>query len=351
MTRSVTAVGPTTGQQVLQQASASRPLARAVPHQRGARPRWTDSAPTIVYGLPMEFRHLQYFVVLCEELHFGRAAERLHMAQPPLSQRIRDLEREVGVALFERTRHAVALTEAGALLLEHARPVLDTLDTAREAMRRIRPGTTGTIRAGIPPDTMPIALQTLLETFAKQQPTVLIDLRELTTEEQLSQLRDGTLDVGLVRHPADTVGFESGPMLQRPLGVVLPATHALATAETVRLRELNGSGLVIFPRVMAPRLYDHMLAICRDNGFLPGAIRHARNPHFVHGLVLAGRGINLNEPPTAALPEGLVWRPIDDTRLAWTTSVIWRKQQESETILAFSTAAVEGLRHAGHKYS
>ncbi|WP_020494702.1 LysR substrate-binding domain-containing protein [Sciscionella marina] len=296
----------------------------------------------------MELRHLRYFVVLCEELHFGRAAERLHMAQPPLSQRIRDLEREFGMRLFERGKHRVSLTEAGALLLEHVRPVLEHAELAREAMRRIRPGSTGTLRAGIPPDTMPVTLRTLLEGFAAREPEVLVDLHELTTDDQIAQLRDGQLDVGVVRHPSDTVGFESSETVQRSLGVLLPVGHRLAEAERVRLRELNGSGLVIFPRRMAPRLYDHILAICRDNGFLPGAIRHARNPHFVQGLVLAGRGINLNEPPTGELPEGLVWRPIDEARLAWATSVIWRKESESEVVRAFSAAALDGLARAGH---
>ncbi|CAM5510163.1 Transcriptional regulator OS=Streptomyces antimycoticus OX=68175 GN=SSPO_041450 PE=3 SV=1 [Streptomyces antimycoticus] len=299
----------------------------------------------------MEFRHLRYFAVLADELHFGRAAERLHMAQPPLSQRIQDLERELNVRLFDRTRHRVQLTEAGALLLEHVRPVLAGVENARDAMRRIRPGEAGVLRAGVPPDTDPRVLRTLIAEFALRAPDVLIDIHEFTTDEQLARLREGELDAGVVRHPSDTVGLESGPVARRELGVALHADHAAAADDgPVRLRDLNGAPLVIFPRVMAPRLYDHMLTICRDEGYLPGSIRHARNPNFVHGLVLAGRGIHLNEAPSSPLAEGLVWRPLNGTALAWQTSVVWVPSRHNESIAAFAEAVSKGLAEAGHRF-
>lgn len=301
----------------------------------------------------MEFRHLRYFVVLSEELHFGRAATRLHMAQPPLSQRIRDLEKELGVRLFDRARHQVRLTEAGALLLEYARPVLESADAAHEAMRRVRPGASGVLRAGVPPDTVPVTLRTLVDAFAAREPGVLLDLNEMTTDEQLSELREGRLDVGIVRHPTDTVGLESGPVVHRALGVVLPEEHPEAAEEHIRLRRLNGTPLVIFPRLMAPKLYDQLLTACRDNGFLPGAIRHARNPHFIHGLVLAGRGVHLNEEPSAALPPGLVWRPLNEhsPSLSWSTSVVWPHLQTTPVVTAFAESALAGLTAAGHAHA
>jgi DNA-binding transcriptional LysR family regulator len=299
----------------------------------------------------MELRHLRYFAVLADELHFGRAAARLHMAQPPLSQRIQDLERELNVRLFDRTRHRVQLTEAGALLLEHVRPVLAGVENARDAMRRIRPGEAGVLRVGVPPDTEPQVLRTLTAEFAVRAPDVLIDLHERTTDEQVVRLLEGELDAGVVRHPSDTVGLESGPVARRELGVVLRADHAAAAdGGPVRLRELNGAPLVIFPRVMAPRLYDHMLTVCRDEGYLPGSIRHARNHNFVHGLVLAGRGIHLNEAPSAPLTEGLVWRPLSGTALAWQTSVVWVTSRHNASIAAFAEAVAKGLAEAGHRF-
>src|SRR5262249_14280842 len=162
-------------------------------------------------------------------------AQRLHMAQPPLSQRIRDLERELSVRLFDRGRRGVTLTEAGALLLAHARSVLDDVEAAREAIRRIRPGAAGIPRACVPPDTVPDTIQTLATAFARGVPDVLLELHELTTDEQIARLREGDLDIGVIRHPADSVGLASGPMMSCPLGVVLPTGHPAATAASIRL--------------------------------------------------------------------------------------------------------------------
>ncbi|QIZ38577.1 LysR substrate-binding domain-containing protein [Saccharopolyspora sp. ASAGF58] len=296
----------------------------------------------------MELRHLRYFTVLAEELHFGRAAARLHMAQPPLSQRIRDLERELGVQLFDRGPRQVQLTEAGALLLEHSRRVLESAESAQEAMRRLLPGKNGVVRVGIPPDTMPVTLRTMLHEFAERAPDVLVDLHELTTDEQLAALREGTLDAAMVRHPCDVSGLDSSPIARRPLGVLLPTEHPFAGPEPVRLRDLNGQPLVIFPRAMAPMLYDHLLSICRAEGFRPGAIRHARNPHFVHGLVLSSRGVHFNEPPPGEPRAGLTWCPLEDSPLSWRTSVVWVSRRRHAAIDALAAAAASGLAAAGH---
>jgi len=296
----------------------------------------------------MELHHLRYFVVLSEELHFGRAAQRLHMAQPPLSQRIKDLEKELGVQLFHRRRTGVELSEAGALLLEHARAVLDDVAMAQESIRRIRPGASGILQAAVPPDTNPRALQTIIAAFARAIPDVLLNLHELTTVEQVERLRDGELDAAVVRHPLSAVGFESGPVLSRPLGVLLNAGHPLAAQDAVELRELRGEPLLIFPRHMAPPLYDAFLQSCRDDGYLPAAIVHARNQHFTHGLILAGRGVHFNEEPWTPLPDGIVWRPLTGSPLAWKTSVLWLKSRASAEIEAFVAAVGEGLRAGGH---
>ena len=296
----------------------------------------------------MDIHHLKYFVVLSEELHFGRAAARLHMAQPPLSQRIKDLEKELGVLLFNRQRSGVELSEAGALLLEHARNVLDNVAMAQESMRRIRPGASGILQVAVPPDTNPRALQVMVEAFSAVAPDVLLNLHELTTGEQVDRLRDGELDVAVVRHPLSSVGFESGPVASKALGVVLNASHPLATQSSVRLRDLQGNPLIVFPRHMAPPLYDHFLQTCRDAGYLPAAIVHARNQHFTHGLILAGRGVHFNEEPWTELPAGIVWRPLEEAPLAWRTSALWLKSRRSAETDAFANAVIAGLRAGGH---
>ncbi|NKQ57699.1 LysR family transcriptional regulator [Amycolatopsis sp. K13G38] len=297
----------------------------------------------------MDVRYLRYFVVVAEELHFGRAAHRLHMAQPPLSQRIRDLERDLGVRLFDRNTRQVRLTEAGALLLEHARRVLDDVDAARQAMGRIKAGGATALRVGCLPDTMPATIQAIMDEFHAHRPDVLVELRELTTNEQLRALRSGELDIGVLRHPCDTVGLDCGVAFQRPFGVILRKDHALGSRRQIRLRDLNGSSLVIFPRKMASQLYDHMLSVCRDRGFMPGTFRHARNPYFIYGLVLAGMGVHLNERPTYRLQAGLVWRPLVDEPLSWVTSAAWVPSRRDETIEAFAAAILAGFTSTGHQ--
>ncbi|MCF3138272.1 LysR substrate-binding domain-containing protein [Paenarthrobacter sp. AR 02] len=296
----------------------------------------------------MDLHHLKYFVVLSEELHFGRAAQRLHMAQPPLSQRIKDLEKELGVLLFHRRRTGVELSEAGALLLEHARGVLDHVAMAQESMRRIRPGASGVLQVAVPPDTNPVALSTMVSSFATSAPDVLLNLHELTTVEQVERLRDGELDVAVVRHPLSSVGFASGPVFSRALGVVMNASHPLASLSSVRLGDLAGSPLIIFPRHMAPTLYDSFLHTCRDAGYLPAAIVHARNQHFTHGLIMAGRGVHFNEEPWTPLPSGIVWRPLVGDPLAWRTSALWLKSRRSAETDAFVAAVGAGLEAGGH---
>ncbi|WP_454811765.1 LysR substrate-binding domain-containing protein [Paenarthrobacter nitroguajacolicus] len=299
----------------------------------------------------MDLHHLKYFVVLSEELHFGRAAQRLHMAQPPLSQRIRDLEKELGVLLFHRRRTGVELSEAGALLLEHARGVLDHVAMAQESMRRIRPGASGILQVAVPPDTNPAALSTMVSSFGAAAPDVLLNLHELTTVEQVERLRDGELDVAVVRHPLSSVGFESGPLFSRALGVVLNAAHPLASLSSVPLGDLAGNPLIIFPRHMAPTLYDSFLHTCRDAGYLPAAIVHARNQHFTHGLIMAGRGVHFNEKPWTPLPAGIVWRPLVGDPLAWRTSALWLKSRRSAETDAFVAAVGAGLEAGGHEGS
>ncbi len=271
------------------------------------------------------------------------------MASPPLSQRIRDLERELGVDLFDRNPRRVQLTEAGALLLEYARRVLDDVEAVHQAMGRARSGGMTALRVGVPPDTSVAVLATMVGHFRTAHPDVLVELREATTNEQVHDLRRGELDLGVVRHPCDTVGLQCSASMRRVIGVLLPRTHELADHSTVDLRDLNDSPLVVFPRKMASHLYDHMLTVCRDHGFMPGMIRHARNPGFIQGLVLAGLGVHLNEEPAQQLPAGLTWRPIHGEPLAWITSTVWTPSRHSPVLGDLTEAVFAGLAAGGHE--
>jgi DNA-binding transcriptional LysR family regulator len=266
-------------------------------------------------------RHLRYFVAVAEELHFGRAAEVLGIAQPPLSQSVQRLERELGVELFDRSRRQVALTPAGRLPLDEARGLLAGEERVRALMRMVREGTLGVLR--VPSETPAATLQALLRRLAEELPGLDVDLQEQTTGEQLRPLAEARLDVGLVHHPVDAPDLRVGPAARVPLGVLLPRASPLARRPELALADLAGHDLVLPPRATAPGWHDHVLDVCRRHGFAPARVRHARNAEFLLGLVLAGRGVAF-EPESAARREPrAVWRPLAEPPLVRTVSAAW----------------------------
>lgn len=268
-------------------------------------------------------RHLRLFVTVAEELHFSRAADRLGMAQPPLSQAVRRLERELGAELFDRSRRRVRLTAAGSLLRDEARELLAREDRLRMLARRAADGGLGTLRAGVPPDTAAAVLTALLAACAGRAPGLRVDLREATTGEQVRLLASGGLDVGLLHRPADTTGLLLGPEVLVDLGVVLPRTSPLAGRREVALGELTGHDLVLFPRGHAPDRYDQVLDVCRAAGFVPGRVRHAAGSEFLLALVTAGHGVAFDQGPVARKEPRVAWRALAGRPLAQRLSGAW----------------------------
>jgi DNA-binding transcriptional LysR family regulator len=265
-------------------------------------------------------RSLRYFLVVADELHFGRAAERLGIAQPPLSQRVKRLEAELGAKLFERGRR-VTLTEAGEVLRAEARELLSRWDRMTTLVAKAERGELDSLRAGVPPDLPGRVLAAILTKFAAECPAVRLDLQELTTAEQARLLADRELDAGLLQLPVDVVGLDLGPVVDTPLGVVLPRDSPLARRAELTLADLAGEGLVHAPRAAAPGSYDALLRTCWDHGFRPAAIRHARNPEFVLGLVLAGHGVAFE--PGARKEPRVVWRPLEGAVLRARMAFAW----------------------------
>ncbi|MEU4252341.1 LysR substrate-binding domain-containing protein [Amycolatopsis sp. NPDC026612] len=265
-------------------------------------------------------RSLRYFLVVADELHFGRAAERLGIAQPPLSQRVKRLEAELGAKLFERGRR-ITLTEAGEVLRAEARDLLSRWDRMTALVAKAERGELDSLRAGVPPELPGRVLAAILTKFADECPTVRLDLQELTTAEQARLLADRGLDAGLLQLPVDVVGLDLGPVVDTPLGVVLPRDSPLARRTELTLADLTGEGLVHSPRAAAPGNYDALLRTCWDHGFRPAAIRHARNPEFVLGLVLAGHGVAF-EPGPRKEPR-VVWRPLTGEVLRSRMAFAW----------------------------
>jgi DNA-binding transcriptional LysR family regulator len=294
-------------------------------------------------------RHLECFVAVAEESHFGRAASRLGMAQPPLSQRIQRLERELGVRLFDRTSRHVSLTRAGTLLLQDARDLLVRAEALRGAARRISQGESGLLRAALPSDIAGETVAAALADLHRHHPGVQLHLHELTTSAQLAGLAAHELDVGLIHHPCDVTGLELGPVLRRELGVLLPRHLSAAALTEVPLAALQGHVLALFPRADAPALYDDVLTTCARNGYTPSAVRHGRGSGFVRGLILSADAVAF-APRDTARPDGggsdpaVVWRPLAGAPLAARSSVAWPRGRGDTAVQAFAEAVSEALR-------
>lgn len=289
--------------------------------------------------------HLECFVAVAEELHFGRAAERLGMAQPPLSQRIQRLEKELGVRLFDRSSRRVRLTPPGTLLLEDARDLLTRVDRIHALAERARFGDVGSLRAGVPADLGGSVVAALIAAFAQRRPDLPLDLRATGTADQVRGLVDGTLDVGVLRHPCQTRGLGLGPMLAQPVGVLLPASSPLATKPEVHLSDLAGHDLVLFPREDSPDSFDELLMACRRHGYEPAAVHQSPHQQFTLGLVLAGTAVAL--APRDDDAPGTAWRRILGEPLICRTSCAWHLGHELDPAVAdFSAVATEVLRAA-----
>ncbi|MBD0711950.1 MULTISPECIES: LysR family transcriptional regulator [unclassified Streptomyces] len=291
-------------------------------------------------------KHLECFVAVAEESHFGRAAARLGMAQPPLSQRVRRLERELDVRLFDRTSRQVTITKAGLLLLPEARELLARSETLWAAVRRIRDGDSALLRAGLPPDIADDTVAALLTGFQDRVSGVELELHELSTTDQLARFAAHDLDVGLIQHPCDVTGLELGPVLRRDLGVLLPRDAGIAAATEVPLSALTGFDLVLFPRAGAPVLYDDLLTLCARGGYQPPAIRHGQGASFVRGLVrsVGAVAFGARDAATTEPDADLVWRPLAGAPLAWRHSVAWPRGHGDTTVRAFADAATHALR-------
>jgi DNA-binding transcriptional LysR family regulator len=288
----------------------------------------------------VEIRHLRYFVAVADALNFSRAAERLHMSQPPLSRRIADLEAELGFRLFDRDNRRVALTAAGAGLLPHARAAVDAFESATRAARVASPAQrSNKLRVAFPPDTSPQVLLQLRKQLVAQD--VDLNIEEATTAEQHGLLVAGELDIGVLRLPYDSRGLSASPPLCQTLGVVLPTTHPLASRKELRFADLGRSALVMFPRAMAPGLYDELLEICRSGGYVPAKIIHG--VRMTSALLVSEVAIAFNTAAGFRVSFGarphLTWRPLAEEPMHWWTSVAWRRNNR-DPLLRLSTGAI-----------
>lgn len=288
--------------------------------------------------MSVELRHLRYFLAVAEELHFSRAAERLQIAQPALSQQIRKLEAEIGVELFHRTKRRVQLSAAGEAMLRPARQTLDEAVAAVEAAQRAARGEIGHLTIGFIETAATTIVPLAVRRFREDHPEVGLSLKELSVGTQVEGLRSGALDVGIVRPPIDAEGLELMSVTDEGLVVVAPDAHPLAKRARVGPRSLAGEPLVLLAREVVPGLYDQVIALQREHG---GAVvaQEATSIQAVLGLVAAGLGVSL----LPASVRTLARTGVDFTTLAPSprSSVLaaWRRSDRSPLTAAFLAAA------------
>ncbi len=259
---------------------------------------------------------LSCFVAVAEELHFGRAAERLHMTQPPLSRQVQQLESELGVQLIDRTTRTVTLTPAGAGFLPDARRILALAEAAATTVGRLSTGALGTVVVGFTATSAAAVLPRLLERTRERLPDVALDLREMDTAAQIDGVLTGALDLGMVRPPVRRPGLTSRPLLGEQLVAALPARHPLADpAHRLTPADLDGQDVVTYSPVHSRYLHEVLISTFTAAGAVPRYVQYATQVPTLLTLVRSGVGIAVVPASAATLhPDGVVFRVLDTPR-------------------------------------
>ncbi|GAB2871444.1 LysR family transcriptional regulator [Pseudoduganella ginsengisoli] len=291
----------------------------------------------------MELRHLRYFLAVAEELSFTRAAERLHIGQPPLSQQIQALEQEVGARLFERSKRWVRLTEAGKLFLRDARQILAQSEQAIVTARRAQRGEAGELRVGFTFSTpfTPLFAQVIRQ-YRQLYPHVALTLHEMATLHQLDALEGRKLDLGFVRPPEVTLpdGIAMTMLREDPLVLILPADAPLARRRTIHVSDLQGMPFVMYPKEAGTGIYHQIFRLCRAAGFVPQIAMEAGEASTIIGLVAAGLGVSvLPQPFDRIRMKGVAYRPLADSAATTSLLLAQRKDDASPLVAAFVALA------------
>jgi len=300
--------------------------------------------------MAIELRHLRYFIAVAEELHFRRAAERLGMSQPPLSQQIRQLEDAIGARLLVRTNRRVALSEAGKLFLVEARDILDRADRAIDLARRAQRGETGELRVGFTRST-PLSehIPRTIFAFRQQLPFVQLQLEEMNTLQQIDALLQRRLQIGIVRGTALPDALESKRLFRDPLVAVLRSDHALLAGRTAR-RKLKTTALahepfVLFARAAGAGIHDHVLTLCRNAGFTPRVAQEAREASTIVGLVSAGLGVSILPASCEHIRvDHVSYVPLADPAAMSEIHVVRRRDERSPLVAQFTRLLLAGAR-------
>jgi DNA-binding transcriptional LysR family regulator len=295
----------------------------------------------------MELRHLRYFVAVAEELHFRRAAERLHVAQPAVSEQVRKLEDELGVRLLNRTQRSVSLTDAGSAMLQEARRVLVQAERAIAAARDTRSSSEMRLRVGYLADALPAVVPRALQELRRTMPNVQVLLETGASRKLIEELRAGHLDAAVVSLPAPTAGLQRTVLGDQSAVVAVPVMHSHATENSIDLGLLAPERLVLLPREVNPAFYDGVLSVCRDAGISP-AIAHTQEPRVELALLSVSSGAGV-----AILPEsvadsisvpGVRFVPLEASQPIAVSALLTRTEAGDIATQAFTHALVRASK-------
>jgi DNA-binding transcriptional LysR family regulator len=304
----------------------------------------------------IELRHLRYFVAVAEELHFGHAAQRLHLAQPPLSQQIRKLEDILGHALFIRTSRAVRLTAAGEVFLERARRTLRNVQEDLDEARGIGRGEVGSLRVGFIGSAMLTPLPAMLGRYRRQFPQVQLQLHESYTSRVLQLLADETLDAGFLRDGGPTPGFDIEAIFSEPFVAVLPVHHPLAQqtakgsaqAKSISAARLRDEPFVFFSPTAGSHAYEKGIAPCVEQGYQPQVVQVA--PQWLTVLRLVGAGLGVTIAPACVrqiAADNVVCLNLRGTKARSDIELAYRTGESRAIVSTFATMARESFHKSG----
>jgi DNA-binding transcriptional LysR family regulator len=303
----------------------------------------------VLHMMSTSRRQLKALLMVADELHVGRAAERLGVTQPSLSRQIAAIEKDLGMPLFSRARRRFALTPAGEIVVAGARELLRRGDEVVRDAKRAHAGEIGSVRLGFVQSATYEVIPRLISAFRAAYPDVVVNARAMTTLEQSEALRTGHLDAGLVRPVTALHGLTTRVIARDPLVAALPTTHRLARYERVPLAALADESFVLYFRDSAPIVHDRIIGCCLSAGFSPRIVQEAQ-VQTIPALVAAGLGVSLLISPTPPHnPSQVVYRPIQDDLPLWDMALAWSASNQSPTLARFLAVAENGSPHGDER--
>lgn len=292
----------------------------------------------------IETSHLRCFVTLASELHFGRAAERLNMTQPPLSRQIQLLERALGCVLLHRNSRSVTLTQAGANFLPEAQKILSLIDRAGTMTRDVAQGRRGSARCGFTASTSYEYLPRLVQHLRRTHADIHIGLHEMVSRDQVRGLQSGAIDIGLSRAPIEMSEFEHRLLARERLVVALPQDHALARKTKVGWHDLHGADFLMYESRDAQYFYDLVSSRLTQDGIRPNFVQHLTQIHAILSLIRAGVGVGVVPASAQRLNLfGVAYREFDDARPPLTAElmVVWSPENRNPVVPPLIEAAID----------